>query len=353
MSVMSIVDEAWIYRKKHRHDIFLTDYIKSVTSAINIDYERFCTDDSDEFKQMCLANSKSRDNQGVYNLGLACDKWMSYMTLLASNYGKIFNRVHPEINFFECVQHCKNIWTVLPTMESDKTAKKMGRIFLGMLKATALIKTKFTQEPKYPYLIFLDEFGSIVVQGFGRFMSKSRALGMAIWILFQSKSQLMVAGKEETDEIMEMCNVNFVMKMKDKEFAEECMAFLEETYEIHQNYSETKYMTEERPHNYNEQTYTSEKTTPIKLADFINQNNGEMFTFIGSEYFRSTAVISSDPTMSVWEKKTNLDKLNFPLLQNYPKNAFIHALSREAIQRKYFVNNPKYRHNLELKRKAS
>jgi hypothetical protein len=348
MAGSTLVDEAWKYRKKHQHDLFLTDFIKSITSAINIDYKKFCTDDTDEFKQECLKNSKSRDNQGVYNLGLSVDKWMSYMTLLSSNYGKIFNRLHPEVNFFECVQHCKNIWLILPTMESDENAKKMGRIFLGLIKSTGLLKTKKAKEPKFAYIIFLDEFGSIVVEGFGRFMSKARSLGMAVWILFQSKSQLMVAGENETAEIMQMCNVNFVMKMKDKDFGEECMAFLEESYELQQNYTEVKRANGEKSSNSNEQSYSAEKTTPIKLSHFIDQNNGEMYMFTGSEYFRATASISSDPTMSVWEKKTNLDEIKFPLLQNFPKNVFVHYLSRELAVRKYFVNNPKFNKNTEM-----
>lgn len=353
MSVMTLVDEAWSYRKKHKHDVFLTDFVKAITSAINIDYTKFCTDDTEEFKKQCLANSKSRDNQGVYNLNLGADKWMGYMTLLASNYGKIFNRLDPEINFFECVQHCKNVWVVLPTMESDETARKIGRIFLGIIKSTALIKTKYTKEPRFPYLIFLDEFGSIIVQGFGLFMSKARALGMAVWILFQSKSQLLVAGQEETDQIMQMCNVNFVMKMRDKEFAQECMDFLEESYEIAQNYTETKEIFGEKINNFNEQGYSADKSAPIKLSHFIQQNNGEMYMFAGSEYFRATAVVSSDPKMAVWAKKTNIEEIKFPLMQNFPKNKFMQILSKEVAHRRYFVNNPRFKKNLADTKKSA
>ena len=329
-SLQRLLDEAWNYKKND--DIFIQDFIKYVTTALGIDYTKFKKDSSTTFKKEC-DKAVNGDSQGVYEVTVATNDWISNITLLGSNYGKILNSESPDLELFETIQNNKNIWVVLPTMESEDAAKKIGRIFLGLIKAAADKKIKKSFEPKLPYLFLLDEFGSIVVEGFGRFMSKSRALGMSMWIFFQSLSQLKVVGEEEMNEIMEMCNTIVAMKMKDKNFAEEAAAFLEDVYELRREHSEEKRLFDGEKGS-SEYSYRVEKEeTPIKPKDFIDMNLGEMICFTGSEHYKSIGCITSDLSLTYQEK--NIDVI-FPLHQSYPKKKLLKELS--TVKRRVFRN---------------
>lgn len=339
-SMISFFKLAWDY-KNHDH-IDLIDFCKYVCSSIGVDYQEFIRKNDSAFKKSCEERTKDLKIQGVYNNSVGAGKWSSYMELLSSKYGKIFNEDDSDIDFYDAVINKKNIWTIMPTMESDENARQMGKLFLGFIKMLALMKIEKQIEPEFPYVIFFDEFGSMVSKGFGLLMSKSRSLGLAIWLMFQSKSQLMEVGETEYKQIMDMCNNLFVLKIMDDEFAEGAMKFLKKQYVLRRNYSEGKESLDKKAQNpSSEHSYNlQENGVGIEVADIVNMNLGEMMFFSGSNVYKAVAT-KADLKLTFRHFKTEKEDLEFPLVQTIPKDRFIETMNRFADR--YFIHNPRYK----------
>jgi intracellular multiplication protein IcmO len=325
MTLDKLLNEAIKYRNVN--DIFVRDFVKYISTTIEIDYSRFknAEDSNQEFWGQCVEKSQNADLQGVYEIGVACKSWYSVLTTLGSNYGKIFNAKYPDIDLFEAVQNNKIIWVVLPTMESEETAQKIGKLLLGLIKSVADRKIKSSFEPKIPFLFLLDEFGSIGIKGFGRFMSKGRSLGMAIWLFLQSKAQLDVIddGKAlESKEILDNANTVVLLKNKDAEIAEYLSKVVPKETILELNHKEMKTLARADGIS-QERDYQNKEEDALKAEYFSKLSNGEMYMIQGSEYFKGISCCPSDFNLSYKEKDT---QVQFPLNKVYPKSKFINDL---------------------------
>lgn len=328
MTLDRLLSEAWMYKRVD--DIFVQDFVKYVTTKLEVDYNKFVkADENDkEFFKHCKAQSQNSDLQGVYEAGLAAGNWQGILTTLGSNYGKILNVPEPDIDLFEAVQNNKMIWIVLPTMESEDTAKRLGKLFLGLIKSVADRKIKKSFEPKIPFLFLLDEFGSFAIVGFGRFMSKARSLGMSVWLFFQSQAQLDVVddGKGlERKECMDMCNSMVILKNKDSELAEYISKIVPQNIVLERSYKEKRGGMLSDNSDRKEEDYQNTKEDAMKAYDFFKLKDGEAYFIFGEEYYKG--VTTSPTDFKLTYKKYDID-VEFPLVKLYPKQKFINELRR-------------------------
>lgn len=336
MTLDRLLEEAKEYR--HCDDIFVRDFVKYVTTKIEVNYNKFIKANETEtaFWDQCTEKSQNADLQGVYEIGLASGNWYSAITTLGSNYGKIFNAKYPDVDMFEAVQNNKIVWVVLPTMESEETAKMIGKLLLGVIKSVADRKIKGSFEPKIPYLFLLDEFGSIGIRGFGRFMSKGRSLGMAMWLFFQSKAQIdMIDDGQalESKEILDNANTFCLMKNKDAELAEYLSKIVPKETILKLNHKERKNGTKGDELS-KERDYQTEEQEALKPEYFSELSNGEMYLIQGANYYKAISCAPSEFTLSYREKDTSV---HFPLIKVYPKRKFINDLRRNY-SKIYLVN---------------
>jgi intracellular multiplication protein IcmO len=314
LTTRKLLDIAWEYRKVD--DSLIDDFISYICTKIEIDTEQFkkAKDSDKDFRELCLKNSTNSKFQGVYEIGLASGNWESILTTLGSNYGNIFNASEPDVDLFEIVQNNKMLWIVLPTMESEETARRLGKLFLGIIKSVADKKIKTSYEPKIPFLFLLDEFGSFGIVGFGLFMSKARALGMSVWLYFQSISQLDVidGGKGlERKQILNICNTLGIMKNNDTELAKELSNLVPEEVFLDKEYKEKKFWRN-RAETDSEYRFTKESKDAFRAHNFSKLKDGEMYCFVGDQAFKTVSTAPSDLNLTYQKFKTDVV---FPLTE--------------------------------------
>lgn len=321
LTLSRLLKEAIKYRKsQHRN---LDDYVRYVTSKIEIDAQEFKAkaDGDVEFWKLCSENAKKTDLQGVYEAGLSAGNWNGVLTTLGSDYGAIFNVEYPDIDFYQAIQSNKIILVSLPTMESEETAKKIGKLLLGIIKSVADTKIRSSAEPRIPFVFLLDEFGSFAISGFGRFMSKARALGMPMFLFFQSTAQIDVVddGKGlEKQEIFDNSDVFCCLKNTDSDLAEYINKTLPERVYLDRSYKEMKKHvsgSNSSPMS-SEADYQKEKEEAIKTEYFAKQNNGEMYLCSGAEAFKCVSKAPEDIDLTYKLKDL---KATIPLRQLIPK----------------------------------
>jgi type IV secretory pathway TraG/TraD family ATPase VirD4 len=210
-------------------------------------------------------------------------------------------------------------------MESEETAQKIGKLILGMIKSVADQKIKNSFEPEIPFLFLLDEFGSIGIKGFGRFMSKGRSLGMSMWLFLQSKAQLDIIddGKAlESKELLDNANTFVLLKNKDAELAEYLSKIVPKDTILELNHKEAKTFVNAKETS-RERDYQATQEDALKAEYFSELSNGEMYLIQGKNYYKGISCTPSDFSLSYREKDT---QVHFPLNKTYPKEKFINDL---------------------------
>ena len=318
LTLTRLLKEAIKYRKSKDRGVI--DYIRFVCTSLELDYDEFVSRDTKDAEYWKSCQEKlTGDSQGVYEGGLAAKNWGGVLTTLGSDYGAIFNVEYPDIDLFEAIQNNKIILVSLPTMESEETAKKIGKLILGIIKSVADQKIKRTSESKIPFVFLLDEFGSFAITGFGRFMSKARALAMPMFLFFQSTSQVDVVddGKGmEKQEIFDNSDAFICLKNTDSKLAE----YLNETVPpeifLDRSYKEVRKEVDSNSDLSKESDYQKTEEKAIKTEYFSKLNNGEMYFCSGAEAYKAVAKAPSDFNLTY--KLKNISA-HIPLLQVYPK----------------------------------
>lgn len=330
----------------------LKDFIAYVCTACNVIYSDFTKKTNKigidgkltALDEKLITNSENPDLQGVIYFNSASSRWADVFTTLNSNYGRIMSSSYPDLDLYEAVSSGKIIWTVLPTVESEKTARMIGRLMLGLIKTVGDKKIKRSFEPKIPFLFLLDEFGSFGVKGFGRFMSKARSLGMSFYLYFQSIAQLdsIDDGKGlEKKEILDMCNILIVMRNQDEALPEVLSKKVPEEISLeHLIARDNSGMLDNKKKNNDENkiAYTVDKKQAFRGSDFSKLKDGEMYFFVGGDAYKCVAQAQTDFNLT-YEKK-NVDVV-FALTKTFPKKLLINYLKKtiHGCDENYFYNN--------------
>lgn len=324
-----LVNEAFKYRKVRDRNI--EDYNRYVITKIEMEYVEILNagdDKIESLKKTALENAKNTDFQGVYEAGLSAGNWNGVLTTLGSDYGAIFNVEYPDIDLLNAIQTNKIILVSLPTMKSEETAKKLGKLLLGIIKSVA-DKKILMPEPKIPFPFFLDEFGSFGILGFGRFMSKARALGMPMFLFLQSTSQIDVIddGKGlEKQEIFDNSDCFICLKNTDDKLAEYLNKTVPKNVFLDKSYKEFRKDVDTKQEASLEADYQKTEEEAIKTEYFARLNNGEMYFCSGDEAFKSIAKAPSK--MNLTYKKFDMNAV-IPLKKLYPMERLLVELGGE------------------------
>lgn len=324
MSLTSLLKEAIAYKHLATKSVAIMDYVKYVSSSIEVDINDFLAGNADDKKWQDEMFKKTKgDGQGIYDVSVCVGAWRKVLTNLSSDYGKIFNDPHPDISFWEATQQNKIIFVTLPTMDSDTTPKELGRLLLGLIKGVAAQKAKYAREPKIPFTCFLDELGSYVIEGFGRLESKSRSLGISIFPFFQSPAQIDVVAKNdyERKEIIDVTGVHILMKNMHPDTTEFYAKMVEKVKIISRDY--TKRRDGAKGQGSVEDNYKVEEEDAIKHNEVVNMNNGEMIVFANGKLHRAIAQAESS-LLSMGKKTTyqGMSREKIPLTQYINKKVF-------------------------------
>ena len=333
MSLTRLVEEAIKYKDKIKDDVFIRDFINYVCVSTNFNYENFITKSDKKTYSDILKAASNTKIQGVYNFTTAASKWNEILTVFGSNYKNIFGEVDPDIDLLDVVQTNKSVWVVLPTMESEETSKKIGKMFLGIIKATANTKIKKGLEPKIPFAFFFDEYGSYGTVGFARYISKARALGMPVWVYFQTIAQLDAIdnGKGiERKELLDNLGTLLVMKNNDPDLIEALNKRVPEVVEL-ERFMTMKRIGASSDDLHAEKNLSKEKRDAFRSELFNGLSDGEMVTFIGNRFYKTVAQAHEDFSLT-------FDKLNLEPKFNLPKTFPKYRLSiDEFIEKKEFL----------------
>ena len=327
MTLGRLVKDALKYRDKAYESTLIEDYIQFVSSSIAIDYNDFLRKKGDDFEKQCLDASQNTDLQGVYDASMSAQAWRGVITNLKSDYGRVFNTQTPTISMWEAVQRNKFIFVTLPTMASDTTPKDLGRLILGLIKGVAAEKAEKAVEPKIPFVCWFDEIGSYIIDGFGRLMSKSRALGISVIPIFQSPAQINVIGKlvgsesTELSEIKDTTGTHILMKNINPEATKFYSEMVKEKKYIDMEFTDRRADT--KGNLGVEDRYKVEKEQAVKHEEVIAMNDGEMIVFNDGKAYR--AISTTETSLEVGKKISYKIKENkpIPITEYMPKKMFL------------------------------
>ncbi|MDR1285360.1 MAG: TraM recognition domain-containing protein [Campylobacteraceae bacterium] len=332
-----LVREALNYRHLAYKFTVIEDFVQFVSGSIGFDYNDFIKGSGDEFEKEVKENGRNTKLQGVYDASMSAQAWRGVITNLKSDYGRVFNTQYPTISMWEAVQRNKFIFVTLPTMASDTTPKELGRLILGLIKGVAAEKAEKAVEPEIPFLVLADEIGSYIIEGFGRLMSKSRALGISVWPIFQSPAQIDQVGKIvgseslERREIIDVTGTHILMKNIHPETTDFYARMLKETKFIDTDYTE-KRKNAKGPISA-EKHFKIEKEAAIKHDEVIGMNSGEMMVITDGKLYRAIAV--TETSLAKEGKKTTYKGKNLeakiPLTEYMPKTVFL-GIMQEAVK---------------------
>lgn len=332
LTLKKLVKEALIYRDKAYKYGDIEDFIQFVSGSIGYDFKEFMDRSGEEFEQEALKASENTQFQGVYNASVSSQAWRGVVTNLKSDYGRVFNTQNPTISMWEAVQRNKWIFVTLPTMASDTTPKELGRLILGLIKGVASQKAEKAIEPEIPFLVLADEVGSYIIEGFGRLMSKSRSLGISVWPIFQSPSQIDQVGKAiggeslERREIIDVTGTHVLMKNIHPETTDFYARMLKETKYIDKDYMEKRKHVKGSVGA--EDHYRVEKEAAIKHDEVVGMNNGEMMVIMDGKLYRTVAV--TETSLSKNGKKVTYEgkdmEAKIPLTEFLPKDKFLKTI---------------------------
>ncbi|WP_416863772.1 type IV secretory system conjugative DNA transfer family protein [Helicobacter ganmani] len=329
MSLTTLVKEATNYKHLAHTNIGIMDFVKYVSSTIEVDIQEFLNGNKDDKKWVEEMYKKtSGEGQGIYDVSVCVGAWRNVLTNLSSDYGRIFNAPNPDISLWEATQRNKIIFVTLPTMDSDTTPKELGRLILGLIKGVAAQKAKFAKEPKIPFTCFLDELGSYVIEGFGRLESKSRSLGISIFPFFQSPAQIDVVAKNdyERKEIIDVTGVHILMKNMHPETTEFYAKMVEKIKVMSRDFVKRRDFA--KGQGAVEDTYKVEEKDAIEHNEVVNMNNGEMIIFANGKLHR--AIAQAESSLLSMGKKTTYQGMSdekIPLTQYVSKREFFNKVS--------------------------
>lgn len=304
LTLSDLVNAGIEYREKVYASTAIDDFVTYVATAISMPFQEFLDASPDTIKRR-LQEAQSNGEQGAYDASMSAQAWIGVITSLKSDYGRVFNTQTPTISLYEAVQKNKCIFVTLPTMASDTTPKQLGKLLLGLIKGVAAEKAEKAEEPKIPFVCLFDEIGSYMVEGFGRLMSKSRALGISIVPIFQSQSQIDSTGKVvgsasvERSEIFDTTGTHILMKNINPAVTEEYAKLIKEQRYIDKEFADRRdgikgqLGVEDR--------YKVEKEAAIKHDEVMAMNNGEMMVFNDGKMYRAAA--ATEESLALYGKK--------------------------------------------------
>lgn len=125
-------------------------------------------------------------------------------TFGTGEFGRVMNKVSPEINLYEAMRSNKIIYVMLPTMGKAQTASNFGKMFLGDARTAFswLQKLPDASKPNPPLLFFMDEVGSYATESLSRPFEQVRSARVILAPAFQTIANLEAVSPEFLQMVM-------------------------------------------------------------------------------------------------------------------------------------------------------
>lgn len=225
------------------------------------------------------------------------------LEMLSGTYAHITKTDLAEVDFRDIITNRRILYVMLPSLEkSPESLKDLGRMVVtsirnalaGLLGGDQLSGEKeflLDAKPTHaesPFGIFLDEYGSYAVDGFGDIGAQARSLNISVWFAGQEFDSFKKGSEIEASRILSNTGIKIFMKTESdtttqiaNERAGEAYVYAANQVKLSDNglYDKT----------IETGSYSVQKVKRITKEDLVSQNPGECHVFFGESLWRVKA----------------------------------------------------------------
>lgn len=225
------------------------------------------------------------------------------LEMLSGTYAHITKTDLAEVDFKDIITNRRILYVMLPSLEkSPESLKDLGRMVVTSIRnalAGLLGGDQLTGEKQFlldakpthaesPFGIFLDEYGSYAVDGFGDIGAQARSLNISVWFAGQEFDSFKKGSDIEASRILSNTGIKIFMKTESdtttqiaNERAGEAYVYAANHVKLNDNGLSDK--TVETG------SYSVQKVKRITKDDLVCQKPGECHVFFGESLWRVKA----------------------------------------------------------------
>ena len=225
------------------------------------------------------------------------------LEMLSGTYAHITKTELAEVDFKDIMTNRRMLYVMLPSLEkSPESLKDLGRMVVTSIRsalAGLLGGDQLTGEKQFlldakatradtPFGIFLDEYGSYAVDGFGDIGAQARSLNMSVWFAGQEFDSFKKGSGIEASRILSNTGIKIFMKTESDTTTSIANERAGETYVYAANHIKLN------DHGLFDKTvetgsYSIHKVQRITKDDLVGQKPGECHVFFGASHWRVKA----------------------------------------------------------------
>jgi conjugal transfer pilus assembly protein TraD len=142
-------------------------------------------------------------------------------SLLYSDFQKLICNGHSEINLFEAIRQSKIIYILLDSRRYGESARVMGKLVLGDLKAaSAKIDNEVKKQDRRFFTVVVDEFADLATNDFLSFLDRARSARIGVIMAHQELGDLKQVSEEFARRLMGNTSTLFAFLQKNPDSAE-------------------------------------------------------------------------------------------------------------------------------------
>lgn len=126
---------------------------------------------------------------------------MFFRSLGTGTIGAMLNAYESDVSLKAAYRDNNIVWTVLPSLQLDNTAKSLGKLMLSELRYLCG-EIQATMESRKPFLVVVDEFENFIFDGVTDLFDKGRASGLCMVVAHQSLAQIDLEHSKEMRNVI-------------------------------------------------------------------------------------------------------------------------------------------------------
>jgi hypothetical protein len=249
-------------------------------------------------------NAKNDAKKTAYEQhGYLTMQFTKTLEMLSGTYAHITRTDLAEVDFKDIITNRRILYIMLPSLEkSPESLKDLGRMIVtsirnalaGLLGGDQLTGDKqflLDAKPTHadsPFGIFLDEYGSYAVDGFGDIGAQARSLNISVWFAGQEFDSFKKGSDIEASRILSNTGIKIFMKTESDTTTQIANERAGETYVYAANHVKLN------DSGFSDKTvvtgsYSAQKVKRITKEDLVSQKPGECHVFFGESLWRVKA----------------------------------------------------------------
>jgi hypothetical protein len=177
-----------------RDTLGLNFSVKDILNLISSDdslehYSEFDTDPPDEIREaisQLVEFFSSKDKMNSL-MGIRCQ----LESLVCSDFKDLICHGNSEIDLFKAIRDQKIVYVLLDSRRYGESAKVMGKLILGDLKAvSARIDNEVDKAARKPFTVVVDEFADLATDDFLSFLDRARSAKIGVVVSHQELGDL-------------------------------------------------------------------------------------------------------------------------------------------------------------------